>query len=277
MAEEGFADIRAITDLEEGIHTFGHQIADANSEIERTIDLYFQDFERGLQILEGRLHRAKEELARAVRALECQRNRKVWVEDDEGNGHWEQADYSAEEAAVARCQARCNKCRHDVEICRKMILSARTKRYIHKELFSQLENGISEAVEKIGPVKELVEKHLSTSVPSSSVSLSHSSFGSFSSSSSSSTAAVSKGAGMSRPRPPMSPNQSFGPKPSPIERPRGPQNEGINPAPSRPITIADRPRSPLGDNGRVTRDSVSSFREGIEKIIKKYKQDNTDE
>ena len=50
MADSGFAEIQAINDLEEGIRRFGHQMADANSEIEHTINLYFENFERGLQI-----------------------------------------------------------------------------------------------------------------------------------------------------------------------------------------------------------------------------------
>jgi len=277
MAEKGFVDIRAITDLEEGIRTFGHQMADANSEIERTIDLYFQDFERGLHILEERLRRAEEELRRAEWALERQRNKRVWVEDDDGDGHWEQADCSAEEAAVARCRAKRNRWRHDVETCRLMISDARTKRHIHEEKFSQLENGIFEAVDKIGPVKELVEKHLSTSVPSS-----FPSQGFFSSSSSSAPSpsldSVSRGADMTRPRPPMNSNPSSEPRPTSLsERPRSPQNEHISPTPDSPVTEEDRPCSPSGEGGRVTRGSVSSFREGIEKILNKHKSDDTNE
>ena len=276
MAAGAFADIRAITDLEEGIRTFGRQMANANSEIEHTIDLYFKNFEHGLQILEERLYRAKEELEQAERALEHQRNRRVWVEDDDGDGHWEQADCSAEEAAVARCQANFDRWRRDVETCRLMISDARTKRHIHKELFSQLENGISETIDKIGPVKELVEKHLSTSVPSSSFPP-QGSFGS-SSSPSPSSDAVSRGTDMPRPRPPMNTNPSSEPRPTSLsERPRSLQNEHISPTPDRPVTEEDRPRSPSGEGGRVTRGSVSSFREGIEKILNKHKTDDTNE
>jgi len=273
MADSGFADIRSINDLENGIHTFGHQMADTNSEIEHTIDLYFQDFERGLQILEERLRKAEDDLERAEIALERQRNKKVWVEDKDGDGHWEQADCSAEEARVARCQAIRDRCKRDVDECRRMISDARTKRQIHKEKYAALESRISEAVEKICPIKERVEKHRATQVPLSSTSTG--SFGSFPSfSPSASAAAVSRGAGMFRPRPPMPSGTTYGPKASPLpERPRSPQNERMNPTPSRPITEADRPRSPFGDRGRVTRDSVSSFREGINKIINKHKDD----
>ena len=280
MAEGGFADIRSINDLENGIQTFGHQMADANSEIEHSIDLYFQDFERGLQILEERLRKAEEELERAERALERQRNKRVLVRDSDGDGwHWEQADCSAEEARVARCQAIRDKCKRDVDECRRMISDARTKRHIHEEKYATLESRLSEAVAKIGPVKELVEKHRATQVPPSSSPTG--SFGSFPSipsfSPSASAAAVSRGAGMSRPRPPMPSGTTYGPKASPMpERPRSPQNERMNPTPSRPVTEADRPRSPFGDGGRVTRDSVSSFREGINKIINKYKDDNNE-
>lgn len=234
MTEGAFADIRAIKDLEDGIRTFGHQMADANSEIERTIDLYFQSFERGLHILEERLRRAEEELERAEWALERQRNKQVWVKDEDGGGHWEQADCSAEEAAVARCRAKHNRWRHDVETCHLLISDAQAKRHIHEELFSQLENGIMVAVDKIGPVKELVEKHLSTSVPSSSPSPSQGSSGS-SSSPSSPASSVSSRADMSS------------------------------------------PSLPFDNSERVTRDSVSSFREGIKKILNKHKNDDTNE
>ena len=68
---------------------------------------------------------------------------------------------------------------------------------------------------------------------------------------------------------------SYGPKAAPeSERPRSPQKEQANPAPSRPITEADRPRSPFEFEGRVTRDSVSSFREGIDKILNKHKDED---
>ena len=276
MAEGGFADIRSINDLENGIRTFGHQMADASSDIEHNIDLYFQDFERGLQILDERLRKAEEDLERAERALERQRNKRVWVEDRDGKGHWERADCSAEEARVARCQAIRDRCKRDVDECRQMISDARTKRRIHEEKYATLESNLSEAIVKIGPVKELVEKHRATQVPSSSSS--SGSFGAFPSfSSSGSEAAVSRGTELSRPRPPMPSGTSYGPKASPItERPRSPQNERMNPALGRPITEADRPRSPFGDGGRVTRDSVSSFREGINKIINKHKDDNNE-
>lgn len=278
MADSSFADIRSINDLENGIRTFGHQMADANSEIEHNIDLYFQDFERGLQILGERLRKAEEDLEYAERALERKRNRLVLVRDSDGDGwHWEQADCSAEEARVARCQAIRDRCKRDVDECRRMISNARTKRNILKEKYATLESRISEAVEKIGPVKELVEKHRATHVPPSSSS--SGSFGSFPSfSPSDSASAVSRGAGMSRPRPPMPSGTTYGPKASPVsERPRSPQSERINPAPNRPVTEADRPRSPFGDGGRVTRDSVSSFREGIDKIINKHKEEDNNE
>lgn len=279
MAERAFADIGAINDLENGIRTFGHQMADANSEIEHSIDLYFQDFERGLQILEQRLRKAEEDLERAERTLERQRNKRVWVEDRNGKGHWERADCSTEEARVARCQAIRDRCKRDVDECRQMISDARTKRCIHKEKYVTLEGKLSDAIVKIGPVKELVEKHRATQVSSSSSSSGYlGSFGSFTSFSSSVSAiATIGGTEMSRPRPPMSSGTTYGPKASPVpERPRSPKNERMNPAPSRPITEADRPRSPFGDGGRVTRDSVSSFREGIAKILNKHKDEKNE-
>ncbi len=277
MAERAFADIGEINDLENGIRTFGHQMADANSEIEHSIDLYFQDFGRGLQILEERLRKAEEDLERAERALERQRNKRVWVEDNKGKGHWERADCSAEEARVARCQAIRDKCKRDVDECRQMISDARTKRCIHKEKYATLEGGLSDAIVKIGPVKELVEKHRATQVPSSSPSSGSSrSFGAFPSFSPSASATI-RGAEMSRPRPPMSSGTTCGPKASPVpERPQSPQNERVNQVPIRPITEADRPRSPFGDGGCVTRDSVSSFREGIAKILNKHKDDKNE-
>ncbi len=276
MAEGAFAGIESINDLENGMRTFGHQMAEANNEIEHIIDLYFHDFERGLEILEERLRKAEEDLERAERALERQRNKRVLVRDSDGNGwHWEQADCSAEEARVARCKAIRDKCKRDVDECREMISDARTRRRIHEEKYAALESNLSEAMVKLGPVKELVEKHRAMSVPASS---SPGSFGSFPSfSHAASATAVSRGAEMSRPRPPMPPGTTYGPKASPVpERPRSPLNERMNPAPSRPITEADRPRSPFGDGGRVTRDSVSSFREGINKIINKHKDDNNE-
>lgn len=273
MAEGGFAEIRSINDLENGIRTFGHSMAEVNSEIEHTIDLYLQDFERGLQILEERLRNAEEDLERAEIALERQRNKRVWVEDKDGNGHWEHADCSAEEARVARCKAIRDKCKRDVDECRQMIAEARSRRHVHEERYATLESRLSEAIVKIGPVKELVEKHLSMQPPSSSASSPLRSFSSFSSSAS----AVSRGLDMARPRTPMPSGTTYGPKSSPIqERPRGPQNERMNPTPNRPITEEDRPRSPFGEGGRVTRDSVSSFREGIDKIINKHKDENNE-
>ena len=258
MTEDGFADIRALTELEKGIHFFGHQMANANSEIEHTIDLYFESFERGLQILEERLRRAEEDLERAERALERQRDKRVWVEDKNGNGHWKQADCSTEEARVAKCKAVRDRCRHDVDTCRQMILEARTKRYIHKEKFVELERRTLEAIDKIGHAKELVEKHHSIAVPSSMSSPSLGFIAPFSSSSSSSS--ISRGTDLSRPRPPMNPNPSFGPRSTPTtERPRGPQNERINPTPSRPVTDADRPRPPLGEGVRGLKQNTSSF------------------
>lgn len=277
MAESGYADINAIDDLENGIRTFGHQMANASAEIELTINLYFQDFERGLHILEDRLRKAEEELYRAEMALERQRNKRVLVRDSDGDGyHWEHADCSAEEARVARCRATCDKCRRDVSTCSDLISDARSKRYIHTEQYSLLENNISVAVEKIEPVKELVKKHLSMQVLSSSASSGISR--PFSTTTSSSASSISRGTAMTRPKPPINPNQSYGPKPSPnTERPRSPQNKRINPMPTRPFTEADRPRSPFGDNGRVTRNSVSSFKEGLNNILNKHKDDNKNE
>lgn len=275
MAEGGFADINAITDLERGIETFDRQMSEANSGIEHTIDCYFSNFERGLRVLEERLRKAEADLERAQRALERQRNRRVWVDDGDGEGHWEQADCSSEEAAVSRCHAVCDRCRRDVDACRRMISDARSKRYVHTEKFSDLKGQISEAVEKIGPIKEKVANHQSIPV-SSSYSGSARPFPSGTPSSSSTY--EPRSSEMQRPRPPQSNNPSYGPAPSPLsERPRGPQKEGPNPTPSRPVTEADRPRSPFGDKGRVTRDSVSSFWEGVEKIINKYKHDDPDE
>lgn len=275
MTDGGFADIRAICDLEDGIRRFGHQMADANSEIEHTINLYFENFERGLQILDERLRRAEEELERAERALERQRNKRVLVRDSDGDGwHWEQADCSAEEARVARCRVVRDRCRRDVDTCRQMISDARSKRYIHKEKFSQLESRTSEAIEKIGPAKEMVEKHRSTAVPSSMISHSGGFYGS---STSASASSISRGSDLPRPRPPMNSNPSFGPKPNPItERPRSPQNECVNPAANRPITEAERPRSPFGDRGSLP-SNPSSFWDDIKKISDEYKNNESNE
>ena len=275
MTGGGFADISSIRDLENGIQTFGHQMTDANSEIEHTIDRYFQDFERGLQILEERLRKAEEDLERAEIALERQRNKRVWVEDKDGNGHWEPADCSAEEARVARCQAIRDKCKRDVDECQRMISDARTKRHIHEEKFSSLQSKLFEAVRKLGPAKELVERHISTQVPSSSSS--SGSFGSFPSFSSALSGNTTYRREESRPRSPMPSGTTYGPKASPTtERPHSPQNERMNSTPSRPVTEADRPRSPFGEGERVTRNSVTSFREGIDKIINKHKNDTNE-
>jgi len=240
MAESVFAGIQSLTDLEEGIRTFGYQMASASNQIESTIDLYFENFERGLQILEERLRKAEEELEAAERALERQRNKRVWVIDEDGDGHWEQADCSAEEARVARCMAVRDRCLSDVNMCKQMIADARTRRYIHKEKFTQFQSSTSEAVDKIGPAKELVAKHCSMDVPSSTISC---------------------------PRPSMNTKSSFSSKSAPaMERPRSPQNERVNPLQSHPITETDRPRSPFGDVGRVGKNDASSFWEAIRKI-----------
>lgn len=267
MAGGSFADIRAITDLEDGIHTFGARMADADSQIEHTINLYFENFERGLRILEERLHRAEENLYRAEDALERQRYRRVWVQDDDGDGHWKQADCSAEEARVARCMAIRDRCLRDVNSCRQIISNAQTKRYILKEKFSQFQNRTTEAIEKIGSAKELVEKHCSIRVSSSISSPAQDFHGSHSVSSLASQSSTSRGENLSRPRPPMNNSLSFGPKPSPaMERPRSPQNESINPPPSRPVTEADRPHSPFGYGHSEVRNNSSSFWEDIKKI-----------
>lgn len=275
-------DIHALNDLENGIHSFDRQMAGAKNEIEHLVNLYFQDFERGLRILEDRLRKAEEDLERAEIALERQRNKRVWVKDKDGEGHWERADCFAEEARVARCQAVCNRCRRDVNECRDMISDARSKRHIQDGKYSLFQSQVSEAIDRMRPIKEVVERHQSLQPPSSfSAGSGTRSFPSSSSSASSSVSAaasISRGADLSRPRPPMTPGTTYGPKASPLtERPRSPQNERVNPAPSRPITEADRPRSPFGDGGRVTRDSVSSFWEGLGKIVDKHKDDKTDE
>lgn len=275
MMFEGFADIRALNDLENGIHSFDREMKDANREIENTIDLYLQDFERCLRILEERLQKAKDDLERAEIALERQRNRRVWVEDEDedGGGHWEQADCSAEEAIVTRCQSICDRCRRDVDECRQMISDARTRRHVHEDKYSQFENKVSEAIVRMKPIKEKVEKHRSIQVPSSFSSSGRTN--SFPSSSvSASNPSVIRDKDLSRPRPPMSSGITYGPKATPVmERPRSPQKEQVNPTPSRAFTEADRPRSPYGDGGRVTRDSVSSIWEGLKKIKEKHKND----
>lgn len=278
MAESIFADIRAISDLENGIRTLRVQMADAESQIEHTINLYFENFERGLRILEERLRRAEEDLERAEIALERQRNRQVWVEDEDGDGHWEQANCSAEEARVARCTAVRDRCLRDVNACRQMISDARSRRNVHKEKFSDFQCRTTEAIEKIGPVKELVEKHRSITVPSSTISSSRGFWGSFSSSSSVSTSSTSRGEGLSRPRLPMNSNPSFGSKPAPpSERPRSPQNESVNPIPNRPMTEADRPRSPLRDGIRRTIHNTSSFWNDIKKINEDHQNEESNE
>lgn len=271
----GFVDIRVLNDLENGIHSFDREMKDANREIEHTIDLYLQDFERCLRILEERLQKAEEDLERAEIALERQRNKRVWVEDEDedGGGHWEQADCSAEEARVARCQSICDRCRRDVNECRQMISDAQTRRHVHEEKYSLFENKVSEAIVRMRPIKEKVEKHRAIQVPPS-----FSSSGRTSSFPSSSVSApnpsVIRDNDLPRPRPPMSSGITYGPKVTPaMERPRSPQNEQINPMPSRTFTEADRPRSPYGDSGRVTRSSVSSIWEGLEKIKEKHKND----
>jgi hypothetical protein len=266
MAEGGFANIQSLNDLEGGISTFGRRMSEARGEIDQTINLYFQDFERALQILEEQLQKALEDLERAEEALERQRNKKVWVEDnDDGDGHWEQADCSAEEARVARCRAAYEQCKQKVDLCRQLISDARSRRNIHEEKFSAMESRISEAITQMGPVRELVEKHRAISAPSG-----------FSSSASSAAPASSSSSASGRmdtykPRPPMPSGTSYGPRPSAMSDrpPRSPISERMNPAPSRPMTEADRPRSPFGD--RVSRSNVPSFRDGISSILNKYK------
>lgn len=247
MEEKGYSDIRALDGLENGIHSFSRKIADSNSEIEHMVDLYFQDFERGLQILEERLSKA-------------------------------------EEAAVARCRVKRDMCKRDVDECRQMISDARTKRYIIAEKFSVVENNSRMALDKLGQIKEKVERHRSIQVPSSfsSAGSSHS----FPSSRLAShpsgpyvqTDSAPKGLDVQRPRSPVNTNQSYGPSPSVVtERPRSPISESVHPTPQRPVTEADRPRSPFGNGDRVSRLGVNSFREGLRKLQDKYKDEDTDE
>lgn len=278
MMDDCFVDIRAISDLEECIRNFGHQMACTNDEIEHNIELYFQNFECGQQILDDRLQMAEKELERAIIALERQRNKRVLVRDSDGDGwHWEQADCSAEEAKVTRCKDVRDKCLRDVDICRQIISEARTRRYIHKDKFSQLEKGVTEAVDKIGPIKELIERHRMISVPSSSISSSRDSSSTVSTTSSAYSASI-RGANMSRPRSPMNSSQSFGPKPSPLtERPRAPMNERVKPAPNRPLTDADRPRSPFGGAGSMNRNNTSSFWDDIRNINEEHQKEESDE
>ena len=283
MEGKGYSDIRALNDLENGIHSFGRQMAESNSEIEHTIDLYFQDFERGLQILEERLRKALEDVERAEIALERKRNEQVWVEDEDGEGHWEQADCSAEEVAVARCHVKRERCKRDVNECRQMIADARTKRYIIAEKFSIVENNSRMALEKLRQIKDVVERHRSIQVPSafSSTASSHSFPTSRpttpSSSSSLPSTPAPKGHDMQRPRPPMNTNLSYSPKPNiSTERPRSPISESVHPTPQKSVTEADRPRSPYGNGERVTKLGVDSFREGLKKLQDKYKDEDTD-
>ena len=282
MEEKGYSDIRALNDLENGIHSFSRKIADSNSEIEHIVDLYFQDFERGLLILEERLREAEEELERAEDELERKRNERVWVEDEDGDGHWEHADCSAEEAAVARCRVKRDMCKRDVNECRWMIEEARTKRYIIVDKFSIVENNSRMALDKLGQIKEKVERYRSIQVPST-----------FSSTGSSRSFPLSRpvsppsspyassgsiGLDVQRPKPPVNTSQSYGPNPSAVtERPRSPISESVHPTPQRPVTEADRPRSPFGNGERVTRLGVNSFREGLKKLQDKYKDEDTDE
>ena len=284
MEEKGYSDIRALYDLENGIHSFDRKMEESNSEIEHLVDLYFQDFERGLQILEERLREAEEELERFEDKLERKRNKHIWVEDKDGNGHWEHADCSAEEAAVARCRVKRDMCKRDVDECKRMIADARSKRYIIAEKFSVIDNNSRMALDKLGQIKEKVERHRSIQVPSSFSSAGSSrsfpsSRPSFPSSNSYfPSGSTPKGLELQRPRPPMNTSQSYGPRPNPVaERPRSPISESIHPTPQRPVTEADRPRSPFSNGERVTRHGVNSFREGIIKLQDKYKDIDIDE
>lgn len=283
MENIAYSSIKALNDLENAIHSFGRQMAESNSEIEHTVDLYFQDFERGLQILEERLREAEEVLERAEIDLERKRNEQVWVEDEDCDGHWEHADCYAEEAAVARCRAKRDLCKREVDECRQMIADARTKRYIIAEKFSIVENNSRMALDKLGQIKEIVEHHCSIQVPSafSSTSLSHP-FPSPRPASPPSNSYFPSGntqkkLDVQRPRPPMNSSQSYGPSPSAaIERPRSPIRESIHPTPHKLVSEADRPRSPYGNGERETRLGVDSFREGLKKLQEKYKDEDTD-
>lgn len=267
----GNVNIQSLNELENGIHSFDYQVAEANKEIEHKIDLYFLDFERGLHILEERLRKAEDNLERAWRSLERQRSKRIWVEDKDGDGgHYEHADCSAEEAMVARCQAITNRCRHDVDECRQMISDARTKRYIHGGKYSLFKNKVSEAVERMQPIKKIVERFISKEVPSSFSSGVTSAYHS-------SAVSVAREENLSRPRPPMS-SGTYGPKATTIpKRPQSPQNERMNPSPQRTVTEADRPRSPLSDGECFIRNSASSLWEDLDKIIDKHKNDTLNE
>lgn len=270
-------DIQTLNELEDGIHSFSCQMADANRDIEHIINLYFQDFERGIRILEERLHKAEEDLERAEIDLERQRNRRIWVEDEDGDGHWEQVDCSAKESRVVHCQAVYNRCRKDVESCHRIISDARAKRYIHEGIYTLLENKVKEAKERMQPIREKVERHRSIQVPSLFSSTSGTRLPPSSTPSMSPTS-TTKGIEMSRPKPPMHSNTTYGLKASPIqERPRCPLSEKIKSAPNLHVTEADRPRSPFSDSRHNTKINASSFWENLDKVFEKQKNNNTDE
>ncbi|MBQ0061587.1 MAG: hypothetical protein KBT15_07445 [Bacteroidales bacterium] len=253
---EANVDNHLLNTLEDGIHVFGNRMANVNREIEQRIDLYFQDFERGLQILVERLRKAECDLERAEEALERQRKKRIRVKDDDGDGyHYEPADCSAQEEAVARCESICCQCRNDVNQCNQMIDDARAKAHYHREKYATLENEISISVDKLCLIKERINAHLAIEVPKISLDTA--------SSASTKSSGHASGRGDS-----INWTRQYAEQ---LARPRSPRVDNPRPANSRPVTEADRPRSPFEHEGRVVRSKVPSFAAGIEEILKKYR------
>lgn len=272
----GSVDINSIIRLENGIHSFSHQMTNANSEIEHIINHYFQDFERGLKIVEERLRRAEEDLRCAKISLEHQQNKRVLVRNINGDGwHWVRADCSAEEARVAKCEAVCSRYRRDVETCHKIISNARSKRHAHEEKYSLFEKKIAEALERLHLIKEKVERHLSIKVPPPFSSCGANS-STLLSSSFATSISIQNETEISRPRPPIPPPTSHTPTTAP-ERPRSPIREQVGPAPNNHITEADRPRSPFANREHISRVSTSSFWNNLDKVINKDNTENKNE
>lgn len=262
--------------LGDAINIFGNKMASVNRENENSVARYFQNFERGLHVLIDRLREAEEELKRAEAALRRRRSERVWVEDDNGGGHYEDADCSAEEARVARCQSKCFQCQKNVNTCEHIISEARSKADAHQSIYKRLQLNVGTARAKFDMIKQQMDVYLNIDVPSTSMpshaAVPHAASPSnLSQSSSSPTTHSATGDNGS-----SSSSKHWTRNYADLARPRAPRVDNPQPVNKTTYTEKDRPMSPFGPNGRVQRSNVPSCAAGLDEILRKYKK-NTDQ
>ena len=118
-------DISAIDDWKSSLVSYNAGVNTVRNAFIKERDMYFEEFERMRAILRERLECAQEELHEAEEKLYRRRQRQVWVEDDDGDGHWESVDCSDEEARVEECRRLRDKCEFNLKSCVLLISNCR--------------------------------------------------------------------------------------------------------------------------------------------------------